>query len=247
MATTTKYSKLAKSGRIFHSLQEVDETLINANRIALQNTLNDLKDKLREFIEEDVYNNVHTKSNVHARDIFGKNYKYQSKWGGRTNSLLDDRSIETYIYNAFGKGVGGGIKFNDVAYDEATDLKNFIHGNEYFGELAFTSYLEMLNNSRTMLVENPYHFPTGAELYRRPFWIDFRTWVNFNYNKIFSNYLRMATGGRIKIGKGGNNQSTMNPKNLPEAKTYNKDMSVSEAQIRADYARMRANQSKNGI
>ena len=247
MSTTMKYSKLAKNGRIFHNLQEVDETLINANRIALQNTLEELKKTLRNFIRQDVYNNVHTTSNVHAREIFGEHYKYHSKWGGRTNSLLDDRSIETYVYNAFGKGVGGGIKFNDVAYDEVTDLKNFIHGNKYFGELAFTSYLEMLNNSRTMLVENPYHFPTGAELYRRPFWADFRTWVNFNYKTIFEEKLRLALGGKVKIGKGGNNQSTMNPKNLPEARTFNKDTGISEAQIRADYASLRANQAKNGI
>ncbi len=249
MSTTMRYSKLIKSGRIFHSLQEVDETLIEANRIALQNTLNELKNKLREFIEEDVYNNVHTSSNFHARDIFGENYKYQSKWGGRTNSLLDDRSIETYVYNAFGKGVGGGVRLNSVAYDEKTNLENFVHGNKYFGELAFSSYIEMLNNSREMLVDNPYHFPTGSELYRSPFWSDFRNWVNFNYSKIFSNYLRMATGGKIKIGEGNKGNDNYNSKNLPEVREFKSDNSDirSKAAMKEYYATLRANQSKNGF
>lgn len=192
----TKYSKLVSSGRVFHNMKEVDEAFINANRIATKNTLNTMKKKLHQFIEEDVYNNVYTSSNFAAREIYGSNYKYQSKWGGRTGTLLNDNSIEIYIYNAFGKGVGGGIRFNDAVYDEKTNLRNFIHGNKYFGMLAFSSYLEMLNNSRSMLVENPYHFPTGIELYRRPFWNDFREWVNYNYEKIFAANLKSALGGK---------------------------------------------------
>ena len=193
---STKYSSLIKSGRIFHNMREVDEAFMNANRVATTNTLKVMKDKLHEFIAEDVYNNVHATSDSAARKIHGDNYQYQSKWGGRTESLLDDRSIEIYVYNAFGKGVGGGVRFNDVAYEEKTNLNDFVHGNRYSGALAFSSYLEMLNNSRTMLVENPYHFPTGAELYRRPFWNDFREWVSYNYEKIFAEKLRLALGGK---------------------------------------------------
>ena len=192
----TKYSSLIKKGRVFHNMREVDEAFMQANRVATENTLETMKKKLHEFIEQDVYNNVHTSTNSAAREIYGNRYRYQSKWGGRTNSLLDERTIETYIYNAFGKGVGGGIRLNDVAYDEATDLDKFIHGNRYSGMLAFSSYLEMLNNSKSMLVENPYHFPTGAELYRQPFWNDFREWVAYNYEKIFAEKLRLALGGK---------------------------------------------------
>ena len=232
---TMKYSNLIKSGRVFHSIQEIDVELTKASRVALDNTLEDMKEKLHEIIEEDVYNNVHTTSNAHARDVFGKNYKYQSKWGGRTGSLLDNRTIETYIYNAFGKGVGGGIRLNDVAYDENTNLKSFQHGNKYFGELAFTSYIEMLNDSRRHLVENPYHFPTGNELYRRSFWADFRQWANFNYSKIYESYLRLALGKRVKIGKGDGSYSMTNPKSLPTPKTNDTPVRQSTGKARISY------------
>lgn len=192
----TKYSSLIKSGRVFHNMKEVDEAFMQANRFATEKTLEAMEEQLYKFIEEDVYNNVHTSTNSAARELYGKNYKYQSKWGGRTSSLLDKKTIETYIYNAFGKGVGGGIRFNDAVYEAETNLDKFIHGNRYSGMLAFSSYLEMLNNSRSMLVENPYHFPTGAELYRRPFWNDFREWVNYNYEKIYAEKLRLALGGK---------------------------------------------------
>ena len=238
MATTMKYSNLIKSGRIFHSLQEVDETLIRANRVAMQNTLDELKKKLYEIIEKDVYDDVHTNANKSARAIF-ENYKYQSKWGGRTESLLDPRTVDTYVYNAFGKGVGGGIRFNDQPYYENSDLKNFQHGNKYFGELAFSSYLEMLNNSRTMLVENPYHFPTGAELYRRSFWYDFNEYVKWNGQKIYAEKLRLALGGKIKIGEGKKGSNITNPKNLPEPRPAIQPQGITEAQIRADYADLR--------
>ena len=182
---------------------------------------------------------MHTSTNASAREIFS-NYKYQSKWGGRTESLLDTRAIETYVYNAFGKGVGGGVRFNDAPYYDNMNLEKFQHGNKHFGMLAFTSYLEMLNNSRTMLVENPYHFPTGSELYRRPFWADFRQWVNFNYTKIYEKYLKMALGDKPIIGEGNKNKTNaMNTKNLPEPRTA-KPQGITEAQIRADYADVRA-------
>ena len=207
----TKYSTLIKKGRVFHNMKEVDETLISANKVALENTLETMKKQLHKFIEEDVYNDVRTSTNSAAREIYGSNYKYKSKWGGRTESLLDDTAIESYIYKAFGKGIGGGIRLNDAKYEKETNLDEFIHGNRYSGMLAFSSYLEMLNNSRTMLVENPYHFPTGMELYRRPFWNDFREWVSYNYEKIYAANLRIALGDKpTAITSNPTKDTTMN-------------------------------------
>lgn len=197
---------------VFHSLKEVDESLLKANRIAMKNTLEKLKEDLYDFIENDVYGTVSERYN--QEENLG-NLK-TVKWSGRTYSLLDPRTVETYIYNAFGKGVGGGIRFNDQAYYQNSNIHNFVHGNEVWGELAFTSYLEVMNDS-SKLKPNRWHFPTGRELHRRSFMEDFLRYANANFEDIYAGYLNIALGGKIDLrGYGKNKNATTSNKNLPE-------------------------------
>ena len=217
----------------FHNLKEVDEALIQANRIAMRNTLEKLRKDLYDFIASDVYSSVNTRYDEESLGDLST-----VKWSGRTYSLLDPRTVETYIYNAFGKGVGGGIRFNDQPYYERSNLKSFVHGNIYTGEVAFTSFLEIMNDP-SKLHDNPYHFPTGRELKRRSFIDDFLRYANANFEEIYAEFLRVALGGKVKIGKGSQGTSTTNPKNLPEPRTA-KPQGITEAQIRADYADVRS-------
>lgn len=181
----------------FKSLDDVSKQILSVMRIAYQKTLNEMIFKLREFIADDVYNNAYTTSTMSNKN--SSNYKYESKWGGRTGSLLDERSVEGYIYNAFGKGIAGGIRFNDQPYYEKMNLREYIHGNSYFGQLAFQSYLEVLNNNR-LLTDNPFGFPTFRDFHRDSFWFDFTKWAEENFEKIFSKHLgRLASGDNRAI------------------------------------------------
>lgn len=186
----------------FSSLKELDATITANMRIAYQKTLDRMAKKLHEFIADDVYNNAYTTSTMNDKN--NNDYIYESKWGGRTGSLLDERSIETYVYNAFGKGIAGGIRFNDQPYYENMDLQHFIHGNKYWGQLAFSSYLEMLNNPM-LLPENPYGFPTFNDFHRDSFWYDFVKWADDNFDKIFKFYMaRLGSGDNRAIASSMN-------------------------------------------
>ena len=194
------------SGKIFHgstkgfhrlgnfeSFAEIDNYLKSVMREAYQETLNMMVEKLRKIIKEDVYTTPYTTKTMKYRN--NANYKFEQKWGGRTQTLLDKESIETYIYNAFGKGIAGGIRFNDKPYYQNMNLKKFVHGNEYWGELAFSSYLEMLNNPR-VLHDNPYGFPTFRDIHRDSFWYDFVKWANENFERIFTLNVNKLIGSK---------------------------------------------------
>ena len=167
---------------LFHSMKEVDETLLKANRIAMNKTLEKLRKDLYDFIRYDVYGTMSTRYYQEG------SANSTQQWSGRTNSLADPRTVETYIYNAFGKGVGGGIRFNDQVYYQNSDPHNFVHGNDVWGELAFQSYLEVMNDS-SKLRPNRWHFPTGRELHRQPFMDDFLRYANANFNDIYEGNL----------------------------------------------------------
>ena len=204
-----------KSGKIFKgatqnfsNLKDVDDFLIRVTREAYKLTLRDMERKLREFIAEDVYDSAYTSKTLSKKNTLN-NYKYKSQWGGRTNTLLDERSIETYVYNAFGKGIGGGIRFNSQPYYENMDLQHYVHGNPYFGQLAFQSYLEMLNNNM-LLVDNPFGFPTFRDFHRDSFWYDFTKWAEEHFHKLYEYHFNLLLGNKPKATGGSSTQSSMN-------------------------------------
>lgn len=165
--------------RLFHNTIDLKKNIAIAGRKALQDTLEQMTDKLHEIIIEDVYRNKPT-------------FYQRSKW-------LLSKPFKAYVYNNFGKGVGGGIKPDGSSY--GSNLKKFQHGNEYFGALPMESFLEMLNYSgQHWLAENPFNFPTWVD--RAPFWEDFLEWAEGSdgFNKLYQEnldkYTWMTPSGR---------------------------------------------------
>lgn len=138
---------MAKPIKGYSNIKDFEADARNAMRKAMESTVKYYSKILLELAEEHIYKN-----------------SYSAKWYKRTNWLNNGDAIETHVYNAFGKGIGGSIKFNKSAYDDSTDReysegepwKLFQHGNpdRY---LEFKSYLEIMNDSS--LIGGAFHFP----------------------------------------------------------------------------------------
>lgn len=160
--------------KIFKNVQDLHGAISSELRDALKETIHEMADKLREFIQEDVYN------------------AYDPEFYTRTKWLLEPDTIEDYVWNDFGKGYGAGIKINKnsyVLYDN--NLEEFQHGNPYTDELNMDAFIGVLNGTVNGGVGNPFHFPIIA---RRPFLDEFEKWAEENYTKILMNKLRTKFG-----------------------------------------------------
>ena len=125
-------------------------------KLALQDTLDELKEELHNIILKDIY-------------MVKKGTFYD-----RTRILLIDSIIETKIWNAFGKGLGGTLKFDEDLFERSINVEKFQHGSlsPNWGELDLFSYLNIVNSRNDW--DNPYHFPT---VNRKPFWDDFLDYI----------------------------------------------------------------------
>lgn len=188
-----------KPKRIYHNIKEFELDAEKATKIAMDRTLEKFKEELKRFIQSMVYN------------------VYQPKWYKRTNSLLQDSTLETYIYKNASKSIGGGIRFNPEYYNNHSERdREFHHGNE-IRFLEFGSYLEILNDSSKINPNNPYHFPV---VQRGHFYDDFLRYVDANFDETFENYFRAAMGIKPNL-KGYSNKN----------KAFNKNLSSSTSNI----------------
>lgn len=165
-----------KQARIFHSLREFEDTAEKATKVALNSTLEHLKRDLKEFIKDSIYN------------------AYNPTWYERTNSLLQDSTLEVYIYKNTSNKVGGGIRFNPSYYNSHSG-ENFQHSNE-IRMLPFGSFLEIMNDSSLINPNNPYHFPV---IERGAFYDNFQKYTNEVYDDLFSYYFNLAMGAKPNL------------------------------------------------
>lgn len=138
---------MAKPIKGYSNIKDFEADAQKAMKKAMESTVKYYSKILLKLAEEHIYKN-----------------SYSAKWYERTNWLKNSDAVETQVYNAFGKGIGGSIKFSKSAYDDSTDRgysKNepwiaFQHGNpdRY---LEFKSYLEIMNDSS--LIGEAFHFP----------------------------------------------------------------------------------------
>ena len=180
-----------KPKRIYHSVKEFEVDAEKATKVAMDRTLESFKEELKRFIESEVYN------------------AYQPKWYKRTNSLLQDSTLETYIYKNVAKGIGGGIRFNPEYYNSHSERdREFHHGNE-IRLLEFGSYLEIMNDSSKLNPNNPYNFPVVE---RGHFYDDFIKYIDANFNDVFQGYFNAAMGVKPNLMgySSKKKQSTMN-------------------------------------
>lgn len=146
--------------RKFSNIIDLQKGVEQYCRLALQDTLDELKDILHDCIVKDIYN---TK----------KGTFYQ-----RTRILLIKDIIMTKIWNAFSANrLGGTLSFDENLFERSIDIDRFQHGaplkkgkdgNIYGGELTLQSYLEIVNSRNDW--DNPYQFPV---VNRGLFWDDF--------------------------------------------------------------------------
>lgn len=137
--------------RKFSNIIDLQKGVEQYCRLALEETLDELKEMLHDCIVKDVYN---TK----------KGTFYQ-----RTRILLIKDVIMTKIWNAFSADrLGGTLSFDEDLFERSINVDNFQHGNVYEGELTLQSYLEIINSKNDW--DNPYHFPV---VNRNLFWDDF--------------------------------------------------------------------------
>ena len=137
--------------RKFSNIIDLQKGVEQYCRLALEETLDELKEILHDCIVKDVYN---TK----------KGTFYQ-----RTRILLIKDIIMTKIWNAFSADrLGGTLSFDEDLFERSINIDNFQHGNVYEGELTLQSYLEIINSKNDW--DNPYHFPS---VNRGLFWDDF--------------------------------------------------------------------------
>lgn len=162
---------MAVSSKIFKNESELANAINEEIRKAMENTLNKMKEKLGEFIEEDVYS-------------------YDSKWYRyrRTDFLRDnyERIFETYFWNDFGRGVKGGIRVHTDMYFPSYP-EDFIHGSQTennYNSLNLESYLEIMNNP-DVIPSTRFNFPTNFTMHKRPFWDDFLDWAKTHFREIF--------------------------------------------------------------
>lgn len=143
--------------RKFSNIVDLHKGIEAQCRLALQDTLDELKDELHKIITKDIY-------------MVKKGSFYQ-----RTRILLVDSILETKIWNAFGKGLGGTLKFDEDLFERSINIENFQHGSlsPNWGELDLVSYLEIVNSKNNW--DNPYHFPS---VNRKPFWNDFLDYID---------------------------------------------------------------------
>ena len=189
-----------KASRVFHSLEEFEAEAEVATKLAMQETAEELKEHLHQFVEQLIYN------------------AYTPTFYERTNSLLDERAIEAYVYKNVKNAIGMGIRFNKAPYEERSNLRKFQHGND-IRHLEFGSFLEIMNDS-SKLHENPYHFPTSKEIDRGNFYDAFKKYAEENYSEIFHKHFdwRMHRKPNLKgLGKGtqGNRGLSSSTRNIP--------------------------------
>ena len=146
----------------FNNLQEIKKYLNKQTEQALKNTLEIMRNKLKEFVKEDVYN------------------AYNPKFYKRTEWLLSNGVIDYYIGNSF-NGSYGGVRIN-TNKKYPVELEEFQHGNIYEGEFYPENFIAMLNGQTSVAIQNPFHFPV---INRVSFLEEFEEWMNQNYSKIF--------------------------------------------------------------
>lgn len=146
----------------FNNLQEIKKYLNKKTEEALKNTLEIMKNQLKEFVKEDVYD------------------AYSPKFYERTEWLLSSGVIDYYIGNSI-NGSYGGVRIN-TNKNYPVGLEDFQHGNVYTGEFYPENFIAMLNGQIADAVWNPFHFPV---LNRVSFLDEFEEWMSKNYARIF--------------------------------------------------------------
>ena len=141
--------------RKFSNVVDLHKGIERQCKIALQDTLDELKEELHKIILKDIY-------------MVKKGSFYD-----RTRILLINGILETKIWNAFGKGLGGTLSFDEDLFERSINVDEFQHGNPFFGELTLQSYLEIVNTQNDW--ENPYQFPIVR---RKLFWDDFLDYID---------------------------------------------------------------------
>jgi hypothetical protein len=188
--------------RVYHNLKEFEADAEKATKIAMDRTLQYFKDELKRFVKACVY------------DV------YTPKWYERTNTLLEDSTLEYYIYKNVKNKIGGGIRFNPSYYNEHSERDKFQHGND-IKFLPFQSYLEIMNDFTKVNPNNPYNFPIVP---RRPFYDIFKKFIEENFDEVFESYFNAAMGVKPKITAKGHNFKKYTPMNLSESTSQYKSI-----------------------
>lgn len=175
----------------FNNLQEIKRYLNNKTQVALKNTLERMKDQLKEFVKEDVYD------------------AYSPKFYDRTEWLLQNGVIDYYIGSGL-NGSYGGVRIN-TNKNYPVELEKFRHGNLYTGKFYPENFIDMLNGRIADAVWNPFHFPV---LDRVSFLDEFEEWANKNYVRIFKEECE-----KLGINLDGSTKSTTNNTQKYQSKT----------------------------
>lgn len=149
--------------KAFKNLQEIRQFLNDKTKKALELTLEELKEKLLEFIDEDIYD------------------AYDPEFYERTEWLKQNGVIDYYITKMFGDQIYGGVRIN-LNQNYPVSFLDFQHGNIYSGEFESDDFVKMLNGEIESGIFNPFGFPS---LIREPFLDDFKEWAEKNYARIF--------------------------------------------------------------
>lgn len=167
--------------RKFSNIIDLQKGVEEYCRLALQDTLDELKDILHDCILKDIYNT--------KRGTF-----YQ-----RTRILLIKDIIITRIWNAFSANrLGGTLSFDESLFERSIDVDKFQHGNVYEGELTLQSYLEIINSKNDW--DNPYQFPV---VNRGLFWDDFMDEIKSRggFGAIYQEHFNKYVTTTYKLGK----------------------------------------------
>lgn len=190
------YSKIgnltaSQTKRVFKSIEEFGEKAEFATKEAIKDTLEEFKTDLKQFIQHDVY------------DSYNPTW-YKDK---RTYSLINDTTLETYIYKNTKNAIGGGIRFNDDYYNAHSERDLFQHGNDV-RFLPMTSFLQIMNDSSKLSNKNPYHFPTDID--RGSFWDEFLKYMDENYDEVFQKAFKKHMGIKPSATFSGETSKGMN-------------------------------------
>lgn len=153
----------------YSSFTQLEDGLYDILKEVQRMTLDDLENKLYEFIEEEIYS-----KNVYAVDNDGWFYK-------RTGSMYN-------IWEQTTPYIRYGVVYGDIRptnYQGMVYNKDELQHMSPFGtKLTPQDYVKLINDGVSM------EHSIFGEISPRPFWDKFLKWANENYTKIFSNHLK---------------------------------------------------------
>lgn len=174
-----RYGQKISNKVSYATFADLQSGLYDYIKMAQQMTLDDMEEKLYDFIEEEVYSKTAYDEDVHL--MFERRYNRPNLWHySRTGSMYNIwEQSKPYIRSGVVYGDIRPTNYNGMVYNK----KELQHMSPFGTKLTPQDYVKLINDGVSME-----HSMLG-QIQSRPFWDKFVQWSNENYRKIFAKHL----------------------------------------------------------